>query len=290
MMRVRVGKFHGRAEFTLSANAGPYRRPGDTHADGQAAGLSRSRTARGGLLRAGDTVSYEFTIPEDLVPGSLAARIVVYPTPLANMTEALERLIQEPTAASSRPAPRPIRWSWPSSTSCRTRASIRADRAQRRDPGQGLRAADRLRVQERRLRVVRRRPRPRGADRLRPAGVHRHGPGAPRGPGDARSARGSGCWPSATARAAIARKTNTLHTWLAEPEVADSYNTWALLEAEWKADLTTEVAWVRDAAERTQEHLRHGPGRERAGAGRRARRRQASAGQAGRQAEPQTAR
>jgi hypothetical protein len=49
-----------------------------------------------------------------------------------------------------------------------------------------------------------------------------------------------------------ARKTHTLHTWLADPEVANAYNTWALLEAEVIADLTNEVAWVRDAAERTQ--------------------------------------
>ncbi len=49
-----------------------------------------------------------------------------------------------------------------------------------------------------------------------------------------------------------ARKTHTLHTWLAEPEVANSYNTWSLLEAKVEGDLAAEVAWVRDAAERTQ--------------------------------------
>jgi hypothetical protein len=48
------------------------------------------------------------------------------------------------------------------------------------------------------------------------------------------------------------RKTHTLHTWLAEPEVANTYNTWALLEAGVDADLTQEVAWVRRAAEATQ--------------------------------------
>ena len=47
------------------------------------------------------------------------------------------------------------------------------------------------------------------------------------------------------------RKTGTLHTWLAVPEVAFTYNTWALLKAGADADLSTEVAWIRDVAEAT---------------------------------------
>jgi uncharacterized protein YfaS (alpha-2-macroglobulin family) len=48
------------------------------------------------------------------------------------------------------------------------------------------------------------------------------------------------------------RKTHTLHTWIADPECANAYNTWALLEAGIKADLDAEVKWVRDAAETSQ--------------------------------------
>jgi uncharacterized protein YfaS (alpha-2-macroglobulin family) len=48
------------------------------------------------------------------------------------------------------------------------------------------------------------------------------------------------------------RKTHTLHTWLADPEVAYTYDTWALLEAGVEASLAAEVAWVRDSAERAQ--------------------------------------
>ena len=49
-----------------------------------------------------------------------------------------------------------------------------------------------------------------------------------------------------------ARKTHTLHTWLPEPEVANAYNTWALLEAGVDADLSKEVKWIHDAAEKTE--------------------------------------
>ncbi|MFI4860399.1 MAG: alpha-2-macroglobulin family protein, partial [Phycisphaerales bacterium JB063] len=50
----------------------------------------------GGMLQpdgeAGDTV----VIPDTVVPGSLHASVTVYPTPLANLTEALEALIRDP--------------------------------------------------------------------------------------------------------------------------------------------------------------------------------------------------
>ena len=48
------------------------------------------------------------------------------------------------------------------------------------------------------------------------------------------------------------RKTQTLHTWVADSECANSYNTWALLEANVDADLSTEIDWVRTAAMSTK--------------------------------------
>ena len=53
-------------------------------------------------------------------------------------------------------------------------------------------------------------------------------------------------------RGSFARRTQTLHVWLAEPEVATAYNVWALLSSGVDADLTTEVKWIREAAERTE--------------------------------------
>jgi hypothetical protein len=48
------------------------------------------------------------------------------------------------------------------------------------------------------------------------------------------------------------RKTHTLHTWIADPECANAYNTWALLAAGVEGDLATEVKWIREAAEKSQ--------------------------------------
>ena len=50
----------------------------------------------GGMLQPGGEVEDNITIPETIVPGSLHASVTVYPTPLANLTEALEALIRDP--------------------------------------------------------------------------------------------------------------------------------------------------------------------------------------------------
>lgn len=52
--------------------------------------------AHGGVLTPNDPTTHEIVIPENVVAGSVNATITVYPTPLSNMTSALERLIREP--------------------------------------------------------------------------------------------------------------------------------------------------------------------------------------------------
>jgi hypothetical protein len=52
--------------------------------------------AYGGLLSSKAPASHVITIPTSAVPGSIVATAAVYPTPLANLTEALARLIQDP--------------------------------------------------------------------------------------------------------------------------------------------------------------------------------------------------
>jgi len=250
LVKVRVGKFNGQADFTLLANAGPY-----------SDRVTRTMMVRplgfpiedpyGGLIQPGDTVSHEFSIPDDLVRGSLSTRIVVYPTPLASMTEALERLIREPYGCFEQ-------------TSSTVYPLVMAQQYfmshQGVDPTLIERSSQILTT---------------GYDRLmgfecQSGGFEWFG----NDPGhDALTAYGlleftdmskvrhvdpavldrTRTWMLAQrdGQGGFARKTHTLHTWLAEPEVANTYNTWALLEAEVDADLAAEIAWVRDAAERT---------------------------------------
>jgi len=50
----------------------------------------------GGMLQPDSEVGDDITIPDTIVPGSLQATVTVYPSPMANLTEALEALIREP--------------------------------------------------------------------------------------------------------------------------------------------------------------------------------------------------
>lgn len=50
----------------------------------------------GGMLQPDSQIEDELIIPETIVPGSLQASVTVYPTPMANLTEALEALIRDP--------------------------------------------------------------------------------------------------------------------------------------------------------------------------------------------------
>ncbi len=50
----------------------------------------------GGMLQPDGEAKDEVTIPDTVVPGSLHASVTVYPTPMANLTEALEALIRDP--------------------------------------------------------------------------------------------------------------------------------------------------------------------------------------------------
>jgi hypothetical protein len=50
----------------------------------------------GGTVAAKSKVVHEIVIPDSVIAGSMTANATLYPTPLANLTEALQRLLQEP--------------------------------------------------------------------------------------------------------------------------------------------------------------------------------------------------
>jgi len=54
------------------------------------------RVSFGGLLTPGKAAVHDVVLPDSVVPGSIRTSIAVYPAPLANLTESLTRLIQEP--------------------------------------------------------------------------------------------------------------------------------------------------------------------------------------------------
>ncbi|HLZ07226.1 MAG TPA: alpha-2-macroglobulin family protein, partial [Chloroflexota bacterium] len=95
LVKLQAGQHNGPFEVTIDASAGAFSdrvtrritvRPGGFPVE----------VAAGGLLDHDVTARHEIVIPPDMVEGTFASKIDVYPTPLASMTEALQALIREP--------------------------------------------------------------------------------------------------------------------------------------------------------------------------------------------------
>jgi hypothetical protein len=95
MLKIKVGVKPGTSDFVLSASAGPYSDKVTRTLSVKPKGFP-IEAPFGGLIGPEKGIQHKITIPESVVPGSMTSNVAVYPTPLANMTEALQRLIQDP--------------------------------------------------------------------------------------------------------------------------------------------------------------------------------------------------
>ena len=208
-------------------------------------------TGFGGLIGDGDTVTHELTIPAEVVQGSVNTRIVIYPTPLASMNEALARLIREPHGCFEQ-------------TSSSTYPLVMAQQYfmshQGVDPTLIERSAGMLEKGYQKLIGYECKTggfewfgNDPGHDALTAYGLMEFTDMAQVRSVDSAMLQRTREWllKQRDGRGGFERKTRTLHTWLGDPEVAYTYDTWALLEAGVDADLSKEVAWVRKAAEAT---------------------------------------
>jgi alpha-2-macroglobulin-like protein len=95
LLQIDVGKFSGLANVTLDARAGLYRDTVSRTLDVQPLGFPHERSS-GGILERNSAKSFDFTLPSEMVRGSVTSSVTVYPTPLASMTDALQSLLREP--------------------------------------------------------------------------------------------------------------------------------------------------------------------------------------------------
>ena len=248
---LQIGNQVGEARLQLDAKAGPYADKVTRTFMVRPLGFPTA-TAFGGLLEKSGTVSHEVMVPQTLVVGSLETRVVVYPTPLASMNKALAALIREPCGCFEQ-------------TSSTVYPLVMAQQYflthQGVDPALIEKSGKILET---------------GYDRLVGFESKNHGYewfGADPGH-DALTAYGlmeftdmsqvrhvdadmlqrTREWLLAQrdGHGGYLRKTQTLHTWIADPECANAYNTWSLLQVGAKSELTKEVSWVRDSAEKSQ--------------------------------------
>src|SRR5204862_1689145 len=94
-LQIQVGEFSGLANLTLEARAGLYRDGVSRTLDVQPLGFPHE-SSTGGMLESNGSKSFEFTLPSEMLRGSVSASVTVYPTPLASMTAALQSLLHEP--------------------------------------------------------------------------------------------------------------------------------------------------------------------------------------------------
>lgn len=96
LVELKVGDITGETDFAVDAGAGVY----SDHVGRKLRVVPRGfpvTIAKGGMLGPDNALSFAIKIPANRVPGSVVSDIAVYPTPMANLAKALERLLQEPS-------------------------------------------------------------------------------------------------------------------------------------------------------------------------------------------------
>jgi alpha-2-macroglobulin-like protein len=92
---IDVGIGKGLNDLVLHAKAGPYEDKVVRRLSVKPKGFPVEK-AFGGIIEPGKTVLLKITIEKNVVAESVTSNASVYPSPLANMTGALERMIQDP--------------------------------------------------------------------------------------------------------------------------------------------------------------------------------------------------
>ena len=90
-----VGDIVGKTDFVLDASAGAY----SDRVTRKLKVVPRGfpvEVGEGGMLEPNSSLTFTVKVPKTRVPGSVKSHIAIFPTPLANLTAALERLIREP--------------------------------------------------------------------------------------------------------------------------------------------------------------------------------------------------
>ena len=95
LVDVHIGAQPGTSDFIVQAQAGSFSDRVTRPLVVQPLGFP-TEIDKGGLVNAGSRVVHLIQIPDSLVAGSMKTVAALYPTPLANLTEALQQLLQEP--------------------------------------------------------------------------------------------------------------------------------------------------------------------------------------------------
>ncbi|WP_224364821.1 MG2 domain-containing protein [Hyalangium versicolor] len=256
IVEMKIGQESRPLDLKLTARAGDY---ADT--------VTRTVTIKpngfpisasfGGLLSAQKPASHTVTLPANLVRGSVKTSIAVYPSPLANMTESLSRLIQEPYGCFEQTS---------STTYPMTMAQQYFQSHSGVDPK--LVAAAREKLEKGYKRLVGfectekgyewfgENP---GHEALTAFGLLHFSDMKQVREVDAAMLERTRAWllKQRDGKGGFERKRRALHTWIEDKDTSDAYITWALLEsspkpAEVARELSKEVTSLKAAAAKSQ--------------------------------------
>ena len=250
ILGVRVGGFHGDANLTLNAVSGAYSDQVTRRLRVKPKGFPL-QNAFSGMLRSNQSVQHAFSIPHNVVPGSVTTKVSVHPSPLASMTEALAGLVREPhgcfeqTSSSNFPMVMAQQY-------FQSHVGVDPELVKRNAEllNKGYQKLIGFECANHGFEWFGSDP---GHDALTAYGLLEFAEMAKVQHVDQNMINRTATWllGQRDGKGGYVRKTQTLHTWVADQECANSYNTWALLEANVDADLSTEIDWVRTAAKST---------------------------------------
>jgi alpha-2-macroglobulin-like protein len=206
-----------------------------------------SQVSASGQLKPDGSVSHSVTIPADLVVGSLATEIAVYPSPAGNLTQALQSMIREPSGCfeqtSSTTYPMTMALQYFQSHSGADPAMV-ADAQQKLERGY-----QRLVGYECKQKGYEWFGQDPGHEALTAFGLLHFSDMARVRAVDGQMVATTRAWllKQRDGKGGFERKRRALHTWVEDREVSDAYITWALLESGEK-ELSAEVARAREIA------------------------------------------
>jgi hypothetical protein len=215
------------------------------------------RVSFGGLVSAGKPAAHTVVLPESVVPGSIRTSIALYPAPLANMTESLARLIQEPggcfeqTSSTTYPMTMAQQYFQTHSGVSPALVADARDKLER-----GYRRLVGFETSERGYEWFGENP---GHEALTAFGLLHFMDMRQVRDVDAEMLERTRAWllQQRDGQGGFHRKRRALHVWVEDPDTSNAYILWALLEsAEQKAaqarELAKEVAALKAAAARSQ--------------------------------------
>ncbi len=241
-----IGAGSKQTGLTLTSNAGGYSDVVTRELNVKPKGFPVEQ-ASGGMLPANGKASWKVTLTPDTVAGSQSTSIAVFPSPAANLTQALKRMVQEPSGCfeqtSSTTYPMTMAMQYFQSHTGVDAALVR-DAQEKLD--RGYKRLTGFECKEKGYEWFGQDP---GHEALTAYGILQFTDMKKvRQVDDAMLTR-SREWllKQRDGKGGFERKRRALHTWVEDKDSSDAYITWALLEGGQK-NLTAEVARVKEAA------------------------------------------